>query len=91
MQASVASLFDTFDRAERISMSNLLDEQKVAILKELRHGMPVEPFCVHCPETRKVVLWKIEEIINGLKAKETKTKEPAKGRSGKAPSKGSKK
>jgi hypothetical protein len=38
-----------------------------------------------------VVLWKIEEIINGLKAKETKTKEPAKGRSGKAPAKGSKK
>ena len=91
MQTSANDLVGILTSVERLSASAMTDDEKVLVLDDIKKCVPPVQFCVHCKDTRAIVLTKIEEAINGFKAVKATGEKPQQKRPRKTPAKSTKK
>jgi len=91
MQTSANDLVSVLTSVERLAVSSLTDDEKVMVLDDMKKCIPPEQFCIHCPQTRAIVLNKIEEAINGFQATKAKSEKPKQSRARKTPTKSTQK
>ena len=91
MKISAVDLLSIMGEAEKVATSSLQNEDKIAVLDDLDFGLPPEQFCAGFTKTRAIVRSKIQELMNGIEATQTKSEKPIKSRARKTPTKSTKK
>ena len=91
MQITAQDLVGLLTSVQAVVASDMTDEEKITVLRDIQNGMPPTQFCINSAGTRAITSAKISEAIDGLQPKKAESKKPIQKGPRKASAKGTKK